>query len=75
MHLFLKGGNSGCVFLKSWFFDWGLEVVCVYSQKVKRDFAKQIKLICKDIWGTLDIYPLKVWLVISENLKDERGMC
>lgn len=46
----------------------------MYSQEVKRDY--KTKLICKDIWDRFDIFALKVWLVISENLKDEKkGMC
>ena len=72
MHPFLKGENSGFVFLKSWLLDWGLEVMYVYSQKVKRDFTIQRKLFVETFGKDLT-YLLLVWLVISANLKDEKN--
>lgn len=46
--------------------------MCVFTGSKKRLY-KTKKVICKDIWGRFDIFPLEVWLVISENLKDGKN--
>lgn len=66
--IFLRGGNSGFVFLESWFLDL----------RIKRDvhlFAENAKRLCKRdmYWQKCGMeFGLDIWLVISENLKKKK---